>query len=120
MPSALKVQLSEAVKADGYGGKGKSRWVREALKQLFEDDPELVTVGLGDALETNDAEDTFYLDEEGMGFIDHAVTMVRAQDPRFEGVQSALLRAAIRWRFRGRSVSVAAVTAATKKCEIRN
>lgn len=100
MPSVLKAMLSEAVQDDGYGGKGKSRWVREAVNQLFEHDPDLVNVGVGDDLETNDVEDAFFLCEENRLAIDAAVDLIRSQSPRAEGIQSAIIRAAVRYRLR--------------------
>lgn len=103
MPSALKTMLRQVVTDDGYGGKGKSRWVREALVQLFEQDPVLMNVGVGDDLEVNDAEDSFSLRPENEWAIDAAVELIRSQHPRAEGVQSAIIRAAVRYRLRERT-----------------
>ena len=102
MPLALKTLLGQAVADDGYGGKGKSRWVREALTQLFEHDPDLMHVGVGDDLEVNDAEDAFFLSMENGLAIDAAVEVIRSQYPRAEGIQSAIIRAAVRYRLRER------------------
>ena len=102
MPLALKTMLRQVVTDDGYGGKGKSRWVREALIQLFEQDPDLMNVGVGDDLEVNDAEDSFSLSTENEWAIDVAVELIRSQYPRAEGVQSAIIRAAVRYRLRER------------------
>lgn len=102
MPLTLKTMLRQAVADDGYGGKGKSRWVREALTQLFEHDPDLMNVGVGDDLEVNDAEDAFFLNMENGLAIDAAVEVIRSQYPRAEGIQSAIVRAAVRHRLRGR------------------
>lgn len=92
--------LRQVVTDDGYGGKGKSHWVREALIQLFEQDPDLMNVGVGDDLEVNDAEDAFFLSKENEWAIDAAVELIRSQYPRAEGVQSAIIRAAVRYRLR--------------------
>jgi len=102
MPLTLKTMLRQAVADDGYGGKGKSRWVREALTQLFKHDPDLMNVGVGDDLEVNDAEDAFFLSMENGLAIDAAVEIIRSQYPRAEGVQSAIIRAAVRYRLRER------------------
>ncbi len=102
MPSALKTMLHQIVSEDGYGGKGKSRWVREALTQLFEHDPDLINVGVGDDLEANDAEVVFSLSQDHGDAIDAAVELIRSQYPRAEGVQSAIIRAAVRYRLRER------------------
>jgi len=102
MPLTLKTTLRQAVADDGYGGKGKSRWVREALTQLFEHDPDLMNVGVGDDLEVNDAEDAFFLSMENGLAIDAAVEVIRSQYPRAEGIQSAIVRAAVRYRLRER------------------
>ena len=100
MPLPLKTLLHQAVAEEGYGGKGKSRWVREALTQLFEYDPDLMNVGVGDDLEVNDAEDAFFLSMENGLAIDAAVEVIRSQYPRAEGIQSAIVRAAVRYRLR--------------------
>ena len=102
MPLNLKTTLRQVVADDGYGGKGKSRWVREALTQLFKHDPDLMNVGVGDDLEVNDAEDAFFLSMENGLAIDAAVEIIRSQYPRAEGVQSAIIRAAVRYRLRER------------------
>lgn len=102
MPSALKTMLHQVINEDGYGGKGKSRWVREALTQLFEHDPDLINVGVGDDLEANDTEDAFFLSKDNGKAIDAAVEIIRSQYPRAEGVQSAIIRAAVRYRLRDR------------------
>lgn len=102
LPSALKTLLRQTVSADGYGGKGKSRWVREALTQLFEHDPDLMNVGVGDDLEVNDAEDAFSLSQDHGDAIEAAVELIRSQYPRAEGIQSAIIRAAVRYRLRER------------------
>ena len=39
------------VEMDQYGPRGKSRWIREALIAMLEDDPRMLMVAVGDALE---------------------------------------------------------------------
>ena len=113
MPLTLKASLHQAVVEDGYGGKGKSRWVREALAQLFEHDPDLANVGVGDDLETNDAEDAFFVCLDDGAAIDAAVEVIRSQYPRAEGVQSAIMRAAVRYRLREKMKGKSTITAVT-------
>jgi hypothetical protein len=45
MREALRIAAAKA-----YGGKGKSRWVREALWDLNAEDPALTTVGFGERI----------------------------------------------------------------------
>ncbi|MCB1782229.1 MAG: hypothetical protein KDJ34_19490 [Candidatus Competibacteraceae bacterium] len=113
MPLALKTSLHQAIVEDGYGGKGKSRWVREALVQLFEQDSDLANVGVGDDLEINDTEDAFFVSLDNGAAIDAAVDVIRSQYPRAEGVQSSIIRAAVRYRLRKRLKEKSIVTAVT-------
>lgn len=84
--------------AKTYGKKGKSRWIKEAIAMLVAEDVGLSTVGLGEDFETHDQSDVVLLDEEAFDHLLAAMTTVRRQDPLYEGVQSAVIRAAIRLR----------------------
>jgi len=81
-----------------YGAKGKSRWVREALDMLDVEDPAMTTVGFGEAHFVPECAEQFLLSAEASERLDRMVSRVRRQDPLAEGVQSQVLRAAIRWR----------------------
>jgi predicted DNA-binding protein len=97
MTLAMQQELRAAASA-AYGGKGKSRWVREALEMLDAQDEAMTSVGLGEAQFVPECAEQFLLSAEAMDRLEAMVSRVRRQDPLSEGVQSQVLRAAIRWR----------------------
>jgi len=96
LPSTLQQLLHESF-VSTYGARGKSRWVREALQDMFENDRELSWVGRGEALvDENDAAEMFSISSELDDKLTVAATIVRRQDPLIEGIQSKIVRGAIR------------------------
>jgi hypothetical protein len=81
-----------------YGLKGKSRWVREAVVELLDSEPVLESVGAGEDLMQHNVLDVVDLGDELPRRIERAMVLLRRQDPLMEGVQSAIIRAAIRRR----------------------
>jgi len=97
LPSDLRESMLESV-AKKYGKKGKSKWIKEAIADLIAKDAGLSSVGLGEDYETYDASDVLVMDSVAYENLQTAMTTIRRQDPLFEGVQSAVIRAAIRMR----------------------
>lgn len=97
LPSILRQEMLENVEKI-YGKKGKSRWIGEAIALLVAQDVALSSVGLGEDHENQDAVDVVQLGSESYRLLELAMTKIRRQDPLFEGVQSAVIRAAIRIR----------------------
>lgn len=95
LPSALRENMLNAVTRK-YGKKGKSRWIKEAIAELAAKDAGFASVGLGEDYETYDASDVVVMDSPTLEALEAAMTAIRRQDPLFEGVQSAVIRAAIR------------------------
>lgn len=91
----LHRRLQQRIIADGYGMRGKSKWIIESIESLLAltDYPALVEI----------AEDMDHLSdivsirvpEPLMLKIEHAVVEVRKQYPLIEGVKSNLIRASI-------------------------
>lgn len=98
MPTALKLKVAATIKRQGYGGRGKSKWAREAIAQLFEEDPGLINVGVGDGLEDINDRDVYYLDKPTRDLVIRGIELLRLQSPLLEGVQSSIIRAALRYR----------------------
>ncbi|MGB0712391.1 MAG: hypothetical protein ACPGUC_02415 [Gammaproteobacteria bacterium] len=90
--------LKTAVRDDGYGGKGKSRWVREALIQLRAEDPQLAFVGLGEALIEMTELDSVTLDNTAVEALEAMMRQLHSESVRVVGAQSQVIRAAIRYR----------------------
>jgi hypothetical protein len=97
MTREMQELMREAAKA-AHGAKGKSRWVREALELLDAEDPAMTSVGFGEAHFTPECAEQFLLSQDAAERLERMVSRVRRQDPLAEGVQSQVLRAAVRWR----------------------
>lgn len=97
LPSDLKLKMLQAVEKS-YGKKKKSLWINEAINSLVSNDAGLASVGLGEHYEIHDKSDVLLLDEKTFHTLETAMTIVRRQDPLYEGVQSSIIRAAIRNR----------------------
>jgi len=97
LPTKLREQLRTAYMAE-YNAKSKSRWIREAIAFLLEEDQSLSSVGVGDDLEANDCLDTVELGDDIPESIEVAIAVLRRQDPLMEGVMASIIRAAIKWR----------------------
>jgi hypothetical protein len=91
----LHRRMLQRIIADGYGMRGKSKWIIEAIEALLEinDYPTLVDI----AEDMNELTDIIsirmpdYLAHK----IDHAIIEVRKKYPTLEGVKSNLIRASI-------------------------
>lgn len=101
----LHRRLQQRIIADGYGMRGKSRWIIEAVESLLQlnDFPSLVDIAnnmdqLSDII-------SIRLPASLMNQIEEAVIAVRKQYPRMEGVKSNLIRASIIQRLLRTSVT---------------
>jgi hypothetical protein len=80
-----------------HGPKGKSDWMCKVVTCFVRADPRLTQVGLGEALVDNDVTDVVNFDDKTWELFEQACLTIRRQDPLFQGVQSALIRAALRY-----------------------
>lgn len=91
----LHHRLQQRIIADGYGMRGKSKWIIESVESLLtlSDYPTLVDI----AEDMNQLTDivSIRLPEDLMSKIEKAVVHVRKQYPTIEGVKSNLIRASI-------------------------
>jgi hypothetical protein len=91
----LHHKLQQRIIADGYGMRGKSKWIIESVESLLtlSDYPTLVDI----AEDMNQLTDivSIRLPETLMSKIEKAVVHVRKQYPTIEGVKSNLIRASI-------------------------
>lgn len=98
--SRLKSEMQTALIKSGYGLRGKSKWLAEAI-QLFIQQSNFVEFA-EQGMDINQAEltvvEAFYLDFVTLGCVTAALIDIRKQDPLFKGVQSALIRAAVIYR----------------------
>jgi len=102
----LHHRLQQRIIADGYGMRGKSKWIIESIESLLQlvDYPTLVDI----AEDMNQLTDivSIRLPEDLMMKIEKAVVHVRKQFPTIEGVKSNLVRASIMQRLLTNPTSV--------------
>lgn len=97
IPERLKNDLRHSVISDGYGLRGKSKWVYEAIEQLIEltDFAELVSINDEMTPSIKGKSETIVVDDVIKRKIDFAVISTRKEYPALEGVQSRIVRTAI-------------------------
>jgi hypothetical protein len=96
----LKSEMLNALVKSGYGLRGKSKWLVEAI-ELFLKQSNFVELA-EQGIDINQAEltevEAFYLDRATIEKIKKASIDIRKQYPLFEGVQSALIRSSVIYR----------------------
>jgi len=105
----LHRKLQQRIIEDGYGMRGKSKWIIESIESLLciTDYPSLVDIA-EDMDQLSDMV-SIRLPEELMVRIERAVVQVRKQYPTIEGVKSNLIRASIMQRLLREPTSVTEV-----------
>jgi len=105
----LHRQLQQRIIADGYGMRGKSRWIIEAIEHFLtlSDFPTLVEIA-EDMHQLTDMV-TIRMPENVMWKIEQALVKVRTQYPLIEGVKSNIIRASILQRLLRQPTSVTEV-----------
>lgn len=101
MMTSVKVQknlhynLQQRIISDGYGMRGKSKWIVEAIESFLNlpDYPTLADIA-GDMDQFTEVI-SIRLPEELMSKIDKAIIEIRRHYPTIEGVKSNLIRASI-------------------------
>lgn len=95
LPTNLNQRLNEKVVADGYGMRGKSRWVKEAIMDLFKIEDYQELVSLSEEVKQLSDPATIRIPRSLMILIEKAIISVRKKYPVLEGVKSKLIRTAI-------------------------
>jgi len=95
VPENLQNELRTAVIKAGYGLRGKSRWVSEAIEALLVTNnyPELVNIN--EIMHGFEKVETIVIDYSLKVKLDKAIIEIRQSYPILEGVQSNLVRTAI-------------------------
>ena len=96
-PKRLRVEMQKSLIESGYGLRGKSRWLKEAITNFLQQPKFFDSVEHGTDINQADLVDVeaFYLDMDTIKILKNAFVKVRENYPLFEGVQSALIRAAV-------------------------
>ena len=95
VPSPLRNELQKRVINDGYGLRGKSKWVSESILNLFEYENHIDLISYGDEFHGLDSMETVVVDANIKVRIENKVIDVRRKYPELEGVKSRILRTAI-------------------------
>ena len=101
IPPALAAQIADAMAHDGYPRNRQSLWVEEALLSLSRHDPDMGQSLVGDRAQgPNRRQMIVVLSEHACDTLRDLIIRLRLQVPTIEGVQSLVLRCAMRFRIR--------------------
>jgi hypothetical protein len=95
LPKRLKEELDSAVIAEGYGFKGRSQWVEDAIQKLLSMKTFYEFVVLDEDLNVSFSPDSFTLTEKTRDKLENAIVLVRQYNPRMDVMLSAIIRTAI-------------------------
>lgn len=95
LPESLEIKMHQQIVADGYGLRGKTRWIEEAIKEFLsnEDFPELVDIAT--EMENHTKIISLRINEELLKEVENSILKIREIYPMIEGVKSNLIRASI-------------------------
>lgn len=95
VPAGLQAELRERVARDGYGLRGKSLWVSEAIQSLIALPNFVSLVQYSEEMHGFEKVETVVVTVDIKKQLDEAVLTLRRQHPASEGVQSSIIRTAI-------------------------
>lgn len=95
VPHSLQEELRHKIIKDGYGMRGKSKWVSEAINRLLDLNHYAELVSLGDELKGFEKVETISVERDLKKNLDQAIHQIRKQYPLLEGVQSRIIRTSI-------------------------
>lgn len=95
IPSAVRKAMLTKVVEDGYGLRGKSRWISEAIESLLEMDNFYEYVKIANEMTELTDTDIVQLSLEMKKKLEQALIKVRQHYPSLEGVQSCIIRSSI-------------------------
>ena len=95
LPKSLHQAMLEKIIKDGYGMRGKSKWLNESINKFLQmsNYPELVEIA--DDIEEITEAISFRISEQMLLQLDAAVIEIRKEYPALEGVKSNIIRASI-------------------------
>lgn len=102
----LHFKMQQRVICDGYGMRGKSKWIVEAIESFLQlsDFPTLTDIA--DDMDHLSEVISIRITDDLMDKLDQAIIKVRRQYPAMEGVKSNLIRASIMQRLIREATSV--------------
>ncbi|MEO7326541.1 MAG: hypothetical protein ABIW82_17105 [Dokdonella sp.] len=97
----LRAAVERGLERDGVGARGRSKWICSKIGNLIKGEPTLESVSAAEGLDDFPLFQSIQIDDETEALIEHAYLVIRSIDPRADGIQGALIRAAIRRAARG-------------------
>lgn len=91
----LHKRLERRIIEDGYGMRGKSKWIIESVEALLNIDDYPTLVDIAEDMDQLSDLISIRLPETLMNRIEKAIIYIRRQYPTLEGVKSNLIRASI-------------------------
>lgn len=95
VPTSLQQELRERVIKDGYGFRGKSKWVAEAIDRLLTNKKFPEFVNYSDEMSNFDKRETVVIEASLYRKLQDAILLIRKEFPLLEGVKSHVVRTAI-------------------------
>lgn len=97
LQSKVKEAMLATIKAEGYGQRGKAKWVSEAIVDLINNEGflELMAVGLEEPSDLLPDPDGISVSTEVRRKLDDALKKLRLEYPESQSNQSAIVRTAI-------------------------
>jgi hypothetical protein len=101
LPEDLYNEMRQKIIADGYGLRGKSLWVEEAIEQLLKAHNYIELVDINDEMRGFSKAETIIVPVDMKFKLENALIKVRQAYPAMNGVQSRIVRTAIIQRLLG-------------------
>jgi predicted DNA-binding protein len=98
LPESIEKKMLQTIINDGYGMRGKSKWVTEAIEEFLMIPNFYELVDIATSMEQLSRVATLRLSEELAKKLDNALISVRKFYPNLEGVRSNIIRASIMQR----------------------
>ncbi|MBI4242499.1 MAG: hypothetical protein HY606_00260 [Planctomycetes bacterium] len=95
MPKKMNEEMRERIFKEGYGMRGKSEWVIEAVGSLLEMDGYEDLVNYSDEMRDFKAVETVVISRDLKSKIDASALKIRKKYPTLEGIQSRIFRTSI-------------------------
>lgn len=95
VPEKLNRKIIESVIADGYGMRGKGRWIEEAINYFISMSDFIECVNFASEIESLEMTISVRLHKETVERLDQAALEVRKILPMMEAVRSNIIRAAL-------------------------
>lgn len=95
VPQKLQQDMRQQIIADGYGMRGKSQWITEAIENLLKMQDYSNFVQYGNELHGFQKSETIVVLPKLKKALDQAIINIRQFHPTLEGVQSRIIRTSI-------------------------